>query len=49
MKKLMAILLALSFASPILLTACNTIGGAGADVASAGRSIQNEAIEHKHY
>lgn len=49
MRKLMALLLALSFASPILLTACNTIGGAGADIESAGRSIKNEANEHKHY
>jgi len=49
MKKLMAMLLALSFASPILLTACNTIGGAGADIESAGKSIKNEANEHKRY
>lgn len=49
MKKLMAMLLALSFASPLLLTACNTIGGAGADIESAGRSIKNEANEHKRY
>lgn len=48
-KKLVAMLLALSFASPILLTACNTVQGAGADIESAGRSLKNEANEHKHY
>jgi predicted small secreted protein len=48
-KKLVAMLLAFSFACPILLTACNTIGGAGADIESAGRSLKNEANEHKHY
>jgi predicted small secreted protein len=33
----------------LALTACNTIEGAGRDVEHAGRSIQNEAQEHKRY
>jgi predicted small secreted protein len=33
----------------LALTGCNTIQGAGQDVEHAGRSIQNEAQEHKHY
>jgi predicted small secreted protein len=31
----------------ISLTACNTVAGAGKDVQSAGREIQEEAQEHK--
>ena len=49
-KKLIAILLALSFASPgLLLTGCNTVGGVGKDVKAAGSEISEEAREHKKY
>lgn len=33
----------------VALTGCNTVQGAGQDISSAGRSISNEAQEHKHY
>ena len=33
----------------IALTGCNTVQGAGKDISSAGRSISDEAQEHKHY
>jgi entericidin B len=33
----------------LALTACNTVEGAGRDVSSAGRSITEEAREHKNY
>ena len=49
MRKLILVLMALSFASPSLLTGCNTVQGAGADIESAGRSLKNEANEHKRY
>ena len=39
----------LAVLSSIALTACNTVQGAGQDISSAGRSISNEAQEHKHY
>ena len=48
-RKLLMLLMTLSFASPLLLGGCNTIQGAGADVESAGRALKNEANEHKHY
>jgi predicted small secreted protein len=47
--KLVVVLVAMCLASPMLLTACNTVQGVGADVESAGRSLKNEANEHKHY
>jgi predicted small secreted protein len=31
------------------LTACNTISGAGQDVAAAGNKVTEEAQEHKRY
>lgn len=33
----------------VALTGCNTVSGAGQDISSAGRSLSNEAQEHKHY
>ena len=49
MKKLMLVLVALTIGSPILLTGCNTMQGAGRDVEKAGNKIQEEAVEHKKY
>ncbi len=49
MKKLLLMLVALSFASPVLLTGCNTVQGAGKDVESAGKAVKDEAAEHKKY
>jgi predicted small secreted protein len=49
MKKLMAVLVALSIGSPVLLTGCNTMQGAGRDIEKAGNKIQEEAQEHKRY
>ena len=48
-KKLLLLLVALSLASPMLLVGCNTMSGAGADIESAGKSLKNEANEHKRY
>lgn len=48
-KKFMLVFVALSFASPILLTGCNTVEGAGKDVESAGKAVKNEARENKTY
>lgn len=48
-KRLMAVLVALAFASPFLLAGCNTIQGAGKDVESAGKAVKEEAREHKTY
>ena len=48
-RKLLALLLALSFASPVLLTGCNTVQGAGKDIEHAGNKLQDEAKEHKRY
>ncbi len=49
MKKLMLMLVTLSFASPVLLTGCNTVQGAGKDISKAGDKVQQEASEHKKY
>ena len=48
-KKLMLMLVALSLASPVLLTACNTMEGAGKDIQKGGDKVQQEAREHKNY
>ncbi len=48
LKRLVAMLIALSFA-PMLLSACNTMQGAGQDVEKAGQKVQKEAQEHKTY
>lgn len=45
MKKMIAILLVIPFL--FTLTACNTIAGAGKDVAKAGKAIEKEAKETK--
>lgn len=42
------ILGAAALASMILLTACNTIHGAGRDVSSAGRAVSDAADDMKH-
>jgi predicted small secreted protein len=49
MKKLMLVLVALTIGSPVLLTGCNTMQGAGRDIEKAGNKIQEEAVEHKRY
>ena len=49
MKKLMLVLVALTIGSPVFLTGCNTMQGAGRDVEKAGNKIQEEAVEHKKY
>lgn len=48
-KKLTLILLSLTLATPMFLTGCNTVAGAGADVSAAGNKIHDEAREHQHY
>lgn len=48
-KKLMLVLVALTIGSPVFLTGCNTVQGAGRDVEKAGNKIQEEAQEHKRY
>jgi len=45
MKALLAIMIGASF----LLSACNTVEGAGKDVKAGGQKVENEAAEHKHY
>lgn len=49
MNKFMLMLVTLSFASPILLTGCNTVEGAGKDIQSAGNAVKDEARENKTY
>jgi predicted small secreted protein len=49
LKKLMLVLVALTLGSPVLLTGCNTMQGAGRDIERGGQKIQDEASEHKHY
>lgn len=48
-KKLLLMLVALSLGSPVLLTACNTMEGAGKDIQKGGDKVQQEAREHKNY
>ena len=43
-KKFMLVFVALSFASPILLTGCNTVEGAGKDVESAGKAVKKVIV-----
>ncbi|HEX4780361.1 MAG TPA: entericidin A/B family lipoprotein [Usitatibacter sp.] len=45
MKALLAIMIGASF----LLSACNTVEGAGKDVKAGGQKVENEAAEHKRY
>jgi predicted small secreted protein len=51
MKRLITLLLATTFALPsiALLSACNTVEGAGKDIQSGGAKIKEEAREHKSY
>ena len=49
MKRLLLVLVALTFASPMLLTGCNTVQGAGKDIESAGKAVKDEAREQKRY
>ena len=49
LKKLMLVLIALTLGSPVLLTGCNTMQGAGRDIEKGGQKIQDEAAEHKRY
>jgi predicted small secreted protein len=46
-KKIMLMLAVMSLGSPLLLTGCNTVQGAGKDISKAGDEIQEEAAEHK--
>ena len=48
-RKLVLILLGISLASPLFLTGCNTMAGAGTDISKAGQAVNNEAREHQHY
>ena len=34
---------------PILISACNTISGAGEDISKGGQSLENSAEKHKNY
>lgn len=43
------ILFCLVSLASLTLTACNTVQGAGQDLQHAGREVQGEAQEHKHY
>lgn len=49
LKKLMLVFVALTIGSPVFLTGCNTMQGAGRDIERGGQKIQEEAQEHKRY
>jgi len=49
MKRLIALILAMSYVLLAGLAGCNTIQGAGKDVERGGEKIQKEAQEHKNY
>ncbi len=51
MKRILALALAATFALPsvALLSACNTMEGAGKDVQAGGSKIKEEARENKKY
>ena len=49
LKKLTLILLSLSLATPVFLTGCNTVAGAGSDISAAGNKVHDEAREHQRY
>ena len=50
-KKVFALLLTTVFlvGSPVILTGCNTMEGAGKDIEKGGDAIKDEAREHKNY
>ncbi len=43
------IVLCIATLASLALTACNTMEGMGRDVSAAGRSVAEEAREHRHY
>lgn len=45
-KKVILLLAVMSLGTPVLLAGCNTVEGAGKDIAKAGDAIQEEAAEH---
>ena len=47
-KRVCALLLLVMFSSGVL-TACNTMAGAGKDIQKGGEKINEEAKEHKKY
>lgn len=49
MKRLMALMLALSYVLLAGLAGCNTVQGAGKDIERGGEKIQKEAGEKKTY
>ena len=49
MKRVVLMLVALTFATPMFLTGCNTVQGAGKDIESAGKAVKEEAREQKKY
>ena len=51
LKRIFALLLTTLFlAGPtVILTACNTMEGAGKDIQKGGEAIKDEAQEHKSY
>jgi entericidin B len=48
MTKILLLVLSLSLGSAVL-AGCNTVAGAGEDIAKGGQKINQEAQEHKHY
>jgi predicted small secreted protein len=46
--RLVMLVMAIAVGSSVL-SACNTVQGAGRDVERAGQKVQEEAIEHKRY
>ena len=46
--RLVMLVMAIAIGSSVL-SACNTVQGAGRDVERAGQKVQEEAIEHKRY
>jgi entericidin B len=49
MKRLIALMLVMSYVVLAGLAGCNTIQGAGKDVERGGEKLQKEAQEHKYY
>ena len=47
MKRMIALML-LALFSTGMLTACNTMAGAGEDIQAAGEAIEEEAVEEKN-
>lgn len=45
-KKVILLLAVMSLGAPALLAGCNTVEGAGKDIAKAGDAIRDEAAEH---